>query len=71
VRVRDRTEWYAEEAHRELEALVGPLKKSAMEAIGEQQYRQWIELRGVICDALDAGCLRPGHLFGSKPKEDG
>ncbi len=68
VRVRDRRQWYAEEAHRELEDLLGMVRQRAIEAVGEDQYREWVELRGLMCEALDAGCLRPGHLFGVKPK---
>ena len=67
VRIRDRTDWYREEARRELEDLLGRLRPRAIEAIGEEQYHQWIVLRRMICAALDSGSLRPGHLFGVKP----
>jgi len=68
VRVRDRSAWYRDEARRELDDLLGPLRERAIEAIGDDDYRHWVEVRRAICSALESGCLRPGHLFGRKPK---
>jgi SAM-dependent methyltransferase len=67
VEIRDRNDWYAKLARRELAAMEGELKPLIVSRIGEERaeffIRDWRQLARVV----DRGELRPGHLKAVKP----
>jgi phosphoethanolamine N-methyltransferase len=68
VEVRDRHEWYAPLARRELASMQGPLHGLIVREIGEERARHFIEDWRQLVVVLDRGELRPGHLKAIKPR---
>ena len=47
--------------------LEGPLRGRLLEAVGEDLYLGWLEVRRALRDSVHVGALRPTHLRGFKP----
>lgn len=67
VSTRDRNAWFAELMRHELTQLESPLRDRLIEAVGEDLYAHWVEVRRTLVDAAAVGALRPTHLCGHKP----
>ena len=67
VATRDRNAWYADLSRHELEQVEGPLRGQLIEAVGEDIYGHWLQVRRALAGAVFAGALRPTHLRGTKP----
>jgi hypothetical protein len=67
VATRDRNAWYADLSRYELQQVEGPLREQLMEAVGEEIYDHWRQVRRALADAVAVGALRPTHLRGFKP----
>lgn len=63
----DRNAWYAEITRQEVRDLEGPLRAPLVEAVGEELYLHWLEVRRALSDAVIDGSLRPTHLRGVRP----
>lgn len=63
----DRNAWYSEVTKQEVRDLEGPLRSRLLEAVGEDLYLRWLEVRRAIRDSANVGALRPTHLRGFKP----
>ena len=68
VSTRDRNAWYAALSREEIARVEGPLRAQLIEAVGEEIYTPWVELRRALADAVAVGALRPTHLRGLKPE---
>ena len=68
VSTRDRNAWYAALSRRELEQVTGPLRGRLIDAVGEELYHHWVDVRRATADAVAAGALRPTHLRGIRPR---
>jgi phosphoethanolamine N-methyltransferase len=66
VSTRDRNAWYAELSAQELQQIEGPLREQLIDAVGEEIYLNWLEVRRGLANATAAGGLRPTHLRGFK-----
>jgi phosphoethanolamine N-methyltransferase len=64
---RDRNAWYATVCADELAQIEGPLKQQLLDAVGEEIYANWLQVRRGLKAAVAAGGLRPTHLRGFKP----
>ena len=67
IRSRDRNAWYAEVCANELAQVEGPLRQQLIDAVGEEIYSGWLDVRRSLAQAVAAGGLRPTHLRGFKP----
>lgn len=63
----DRNSWYAEVTKQEVRDLEGPLRGRLLEAVGEDLYLGWLEVRRALRDSVHVGAMRPTHLRGFKP----
>jgi phosphoethanolamine N-methyltransferase len=68
VSTRDRNDWYAELSCTELDQVEGPLRDQLIEAVGEEIYAHWVQVRRALAGAVAVGALRPTHLRGYKPE---
>lgn len=67
VEVRDDSRAYRDLAHREYEAMQGPLKARMIELLGQEQQERFLENWRASVIVLDKGELRPGFYRGVKP----
>ena len=67
VATRDRNAWYAALARREVTEMEGPLKDELIALLGDEAYKQALEVRRANAEAALEGSLRPTHLRGMKP----
>jgi ubiquinone/menaquinone biosynthesis C-methylase UbiE len=67
VSTRDRNSWYADLSRTELDQVEGHLRDQLTEAVGEDIYAHWVQVRRALAGAVDVGALRPTHLRGYKP----
>ena len=65
----DRNVWYAACTKDEVRNLEGGLRPRLLEVVSEDVYRQWLEVRRALRDAVGAGALRPTHIRGHKRQE--
>ena len=63
---RDRNAWYASVCADELAQIEGPLRQQLLDAVGEEIYASWLQVRRGLSEAVIAGGLRPTHLRGFK-----
>jgi len=68
IEIRDRNDWYAPLARRELESLQGPLHALIERQIGPERTRHFIVNWRQLVLVLERGELRPGHLKAVKPR---
>ena len=69
IRIIDRNEWYRPLAHREYDAVTGPLYDRLVARVGKAFVEHEIEVWRTLTVLVDSGELRPGHLRASKPGE--
>jgi len=67
IRLTDRNEWYRPLAHREHDALAGPLYDQLAATVGKDFVDHEIEVWRALTVVVDSGELRPCHLRGRKP----
>jgi len=67
IRMIDRNAWYAPVAHREHDALAGPLYEQLVARVGKAFVDHEIEVWRAMTVVVDSGELRPGHLRALKP----
>jgi ubiquinone/menaquinone biosynthesis C-methylase UbiE len=67
IRMIDRNEWYKPLAHREHDALAGPLYEQLVARVGKDFVDHEIEVWRALTVVVDSGELRPGHLRARKP----
>ena len=67
VRLRDRNAWYREEIRREVEAIAGDGHAQLAARVGETEARRRVRSNAARQAAVEAGDLRPAHLYGRKP----
>jgi len=67
VRVRDRHDWYLVEIDKEGSQVTGPGFQQLEAALGMEAAVNRAESYAVRREAVEAGALRPCHLFGTKP----
>jgi SAM-dependent methyltransferase len=67
ARVVDRNAWYREEIKKEGSQVTGPGFQQLSAALGEDRALNRVESYKVRRAAVDAGALRPCHLYGRKP----
>lgn len=67
IEVRDRNDWYREQARRELAALAGAMRPLVTERIGAARAAHFIANWQQMVRVLERGELRPGHLKACKP----
>ena len=66
IRMIDRNAWYAPVAHREHDALAGPLYETLVARVGKAFVDHEIEVWRAMTVVVDTGELRPGHLRARK-----
>jgi len=66
IACRDRNAWYASVCADELAQIEGPLRQQLLDAVGEDIYANWLQVRRGLSNAVSAGGLRPTHLRGFK-----
>jgi len=67
IRMIDRNAWYRPLAHREHDALAGPLYDQLVARVGKAFVDHEIEVWRAMTVVVDSGELRPGHLRARKP----
>jgi phosphoethanolamine N-methyltransferase len=67
IRLTDRNDWYRPLAHREHDALAGPLYEQLAARVGKAFLDHEIEVWRAMTVVVDSGELRPGHLRARKP----
>jgi phosphoethanolamine N-methyltransferase len=67
IRLTDRNEWYRPLAHREHDALAGPLYAQLAAKVGKAFVDHEIEVWRALTVVVDSGELRPCHLHARKP----
>jgi phosphoethanolamine N-methyltransferase len=67
IRLVDRNEWYRPLAHREHDALAGPLYERLVARVGKDFVDHEIEVWRALTVVVDSGELRPAHLRARKP----
>jgi phosphoethanolamine N-methyltransferase len=67
IRMIDRNAWYGPLAHREHDALAGPLYQQLVARVGKAFVDHEIEVWRAMTVVVDSGELRPGHLRARKP----
>jgi len=67
VQITDRNDWYGPLAHKEHEALSGPLYERIVELVGREFADQEIEVWRALTVVVDSGELRPSHMRAHKP----
>ena len=63
----DRNAWYKPLAHKEHEALSGPLYERLVELVGQEFADHEIEIWRALTVVVDSGELRPNHMRARKP----
>lgn len=69
IRMTDRNDWYRPLAHREHEALRGPLYERLAASVGKDFADHEIEVWRALTVVVDSGELRPVHLRARKPAD--
>ncbi len=69
IEVRDDDGWYAAEAHREYERMLGPLNEQMLAALGEEKQAHFLEDWRAMLVVLDKQELRPGYFRATKPAD--
>jgi phosphoethanolamine N-methyltransferase len=67
IRMVDRNAWYRPLAHREHDALIGPLYEQLVARVGKDFVDHEIEVWRALTVVVDSGELRPSHLRARKP----
>jgi len=67
IRLTDRNAWYRPLAHREHDALAGPLYETLAAKVGKAFVDHEIEVWRALTVVVDSGELRPAHLRARKP----
>jgi phosphoethanolamine N-methyltransferase len=67
IRLTDRNAWYRPLAHREHDALAGPLYETLVARVGKDFVDHEIEVWRALTVVVDSGELRPGHLRARRP----
>lgn len=67
IRITDRNAWYRPLAHREHDALAGPLYETLAAKVGKDFVDHEIEVWRALTVVVDSGELRPAHLRARKP----
>ena len=67
VDIRNRNEWYREEARRELAQIEGPARDQLIEVSGKEYTNKHAASQRLKIAALDSGDFCPAHLRGRKP----
>jgi len=67
IRMIDRNEWYKPLAHREHDAMAGPLYDQLVARVGKAFADNEIEVWRALTVVVDSGELRPGHMRARKP----
>jgi len=67
VAVRSRNDWYREEGRNELKRIGGELREQAIDLLGEDGHRTWLETRENMVKVLDTGEFCPSHLRARRP----
>jgi phosphoethanolamine N-methyltransferase len=67
IRLTDRNAWYRPLAHREHDALAGPLYEQLAARVGKDFLDHEIEVWRALAVVVDSGELRPCHLRARKP----
>lgn len=67
IRLRNRNEWYHEQAKRELEMLKGDLNEKAVAQMGKELVDHNIQTWGLMLKVLKTGEHCPHHIRGRKP----
>jgi phosphoethanolamine N-methyltransferase len=67
IRMIDRNEWYRQLAHREYDAVAGPLYDQLVARVGKAFLDHEIEVWRALTVVVDSGELRPGHLRARRP----
>lgn len=67
ARVRDRHDWYLKEIEKEGNQVNGPGFQQLEAAIGMEAAINRVESYKIRREAVEAGALRPSHLYGEKP----
>ncbi len=67
IRMIDRNEWYRPLAHRDHDAVAGPLYDQLLARVGKAFLDHEIEAWRKLTVVIDSGELRPGHLRARKP----
>src|SRR6185312_2832566 len=67
IRMIDRNAWYRPLAHREHDALAGPLYDQLVARVGKAFVDHEIEVWRAMTVVVDSGELRPGHLRACEP----
>jgi len=70
VEIRNRNEWYQEEARRELAHIEGPLRSHLIEASGQEITNKQAAFQRLKIAALDSGDFCPAHLKARKIDRD-
>jgi len=68
IRMIDRNEWYRPLAHREYDAVAGPLYDQLVARVGKAFVDREVEVWRALTVVVDSGELRPGHLRARKPE---
>ena len=67
IEVEDRGDWYAKEAHDELDRVRGPLRDHFLERFGPDFYDATVRFWERAVASTRGGVLRPGHVRARKP----
>jgi phosphoethanolamine N-methyltransferase len=67
IRMIDRNEWHRHLAHREYDAVAGPLYDQLVARVGKAFLDLEIEVWRALTVVVDSGELRPGHLRARRP----
>jgi phosphoethanolamine N-methyltransferase len=67
IRMIDRNDWYKPLAHREHDAIAGPLYDQLVARVGNAFVDNGIEIWRALAVVVDSGELRPGHMRAMKP----
>ncbi len=59
---------FADLSRYETDQVEGPLRDQLIDAVGEEIYAHWVQVRRALADAVAVGALRPTHLRGFKPE---
>jgi hypothetical protein len=65
----DRNEWYRPLAHREYDAVAGPLYDGPVARVGKAFVDHEVEVWRTLNVVVDSGELRPWHVRARKPTD--
>ena len=66
IEIRDRNTWYSTLVQEEQIRITGELRESIVEAMGREDYENWVVARETLMTAATKGYLRPTHLSGTR-----